>query len=406
MRVLLLLPGTSYRSGAFLAAAQKLGAEIVVASEEKNALAGLNPAGLLTLDFDAPDACAAQLAAQVQPAIDAVIGVDERTAVVAATVSAKLGLRHNPIEAVVAAGDKLKMRRKLSESGIPVPPFESCSLSEDPTQLSKRVAYPCVLKPLNLSASRGVIRANNEAEFIQSFLRVRSIVQGPASGNGNSTSRNILVEQYLPGKEVAVEGLLLDGNLHPLAIFDKPDPLEGPFFEETIYVTPSRLSHDQQGSIIAAAGLAAGALGLRHGPVHVELRINERGPWILEIAGRSIGGRCSRALRFGDGVSLEELTLRHALRLPLMLERERAASGVMMIPIPRGGILREVRGLDEARSVPGVDEVSITAHRGQRLVPWPEGSQYLGFLFARSQEPEQVEAALRLAHSRLEIVFE
>jgi biotin carboxylase len=220
--------------------------------------------------------------------------------------------------------------------------------------------------------------------------------------------REILVEEFVPGREVALEGLLTNGELLVLALFDKPDPLEGPFFEETIYVTPSRLPTDTQAEITSCAARAASALGLREGPMHGELRVNERGPWVIEIAARSIGGRCSRALRFGADISLEELILRHALRmdLPVLdLQRERRAAGVMMLPIPRAGILREVRGEQEALTVPGIEELNVTARPGEELVPLPEGTRYLGFLIARGETPDAVEAALRNAHRRLEFVI-
>jgi biotin carboxylase len=212
----------------------------------------------------------------------------------------------------------------------------------------------------------------------------------------------LLVERYLPGVEVAVEGLLTGGALRTLAIFDKPDPLEGPFFEETIYVTPSRLPDATQAAISARTAEAAAALGLREGPVHAELRINDEGVWPIELAGRSIGGLCSSVLEFGVGVSLEELILRHAVGLPLPdAGRTGAAAGVMMIPIPRGGMLRGVAGVEEALAVPNVTGVEITAPLNQPVTPLPEGASYLGFIFARAETPERAEAALRAAHARL-----
>jgi biotin carboxylase len=219
-------------------------------------------------------------------------------------------------------------------------------------------------------------------------------------------SQHILVEGFIPGREVALEGLLSDGRLRVLALFDKPDPLDGPFFEETIYVTPSRLPAPVQEGITARTAEALNALGLRHGPIHAELRVNDQGPWIIEIAPRSIGGLCSRALRFGDGTSLEELILRHSLGLDVeLLERENQASGVMMIPIPQAGILREVQGQAEAEGVPGIEEVRLTIPVGQELIPPPGGARYLGFVFARGEAPEQVEATLREAHRRLTFVI-
>ena len=246
-------------------------------------------------------------------------------------------------------------------------------------------------------------------------MRDASVSTDLASRIPHPASRSILVEEFVPGPEVALEGLLVAGQLQVLALFDKPDPLDGPYFEETIYVTPSRLPADAQRAVAACAERAAAALGLREGPVHAELRVNSRGPWLIELAARPIGGRCSRALRFeirergkgkGETFSLEEIVIRHALGMELpVLERERQASGVMMIPVPGAGVLREVRGVDAARAVPLVEEVAIVAHPGQVLVPWPEGARYPGFIFARGASPEAVETALRAAHRQLQFVL-
>jgi biotin carboxylase len=260
------------------------------------------------------------------------------------------------------------------------------------------------LKPVFLSGSRGVARADSRESFVERFLWLRKFLEAPElRERGGADSDVVLLEEFVEGPEVALEGLVTDGRLRVLALFDKPDPLDGPFFEETIYVTPSRLPERLQAEITRVSAEAARAIGLRHGAVHAELRLRDgETPVVLEIAGRSIGGLCSRTLRFGLGVSLEELLLRHALGREVDdLTREATASGVMMIPIPGRGTLVATRGLEEARSVPGVEGVEITAHPGSRLVPLPEGSSYLGFLFARGTSPESVESALRKAHARL-----
>jgi biotin carboxylase len=276
-------------------------------------------------------------------------------------------------------------------------------LSDDPEEAAGRVGYPCVLKPTILAGSRGVVRADDPAAFVAAFRRVAAILREPETSSLGEGATEVLVEDFIPGREVAVEGLLVEGELHVLALFDKPDPLDGPYFEETIYVTPSRLPADVQAAIGAEARWAARALGLTEGPIHAELRVNDEGPWVVEVAARTIGGLCSRSLRFGAGLSLEELVLRHALGIELdSLERERRPAGVMMIPIPRGGVLRSVRGREDALAVPGIEDVTISAHVGQELVPLPEGSRYLGFILARAESPETVEAALRAAHERLD----
>jgi biotin carboxylase len=331
-----------------------------------------------------------------------VVGVDDVTAAAAAAIAERLGLRASPPAAVAAARDKFQMRQCLAAAGVPVPRFRRIRLDENPVLAARGVAFPCVLKPLSLSASRGVIRANTTEQFVVAFKRIGVLLRRDDVSVSGDAAQYLLAEAYVPGLEVALEGLLRGGTLNVLALFDKPDPLEGPYFEETIYVTPSRLPEAVQDAIRATTVAACAALGLTEGPVHAELRVNDDGPWVLEVAARSIGGLCSRTLRFGTGMTLEEIILRHALGWPIAtLERERPAAGVMMVPIPRGGTLRAVHGVEEAKAVPHVEDVVISAHVGQEVVPLPEGWQYLGFVFARSRDPAEVEDALRIAHSRL-----
>ncbi|RPH83903.1 MAG: ATP-grasp domain-containing protein [Candidatus Rokuibacteriota bacterium] len=402
-RLLLLLPTTTYRTEDFLLAARTLGVDIVCASEKPSTFEAHAPDHLLTLDFGDPDAAAARVAelAARQP-LSAVVGVDDLTTVAAAAIAERLGLRSSAVAAVAAARDKYQMRQCLAAAGVPIPRFRRIALKDDPFLAARGVAFPCVLKPLALSASRGVIRANTVDQFIAAVRRIAALLQRPDVDAGGDAARYLLAEEYVPGVEVALEGLLVGGTLSTLALFDKPDPLEGPFFEETIYVTPSRLPTAVQQAIEEVTAAACAALGLDEGPVHAELRVNDAGPWVLEVAARSIGGLCSRTLRFGTGMTLEEIILRHALGWSIAsLTRERRPAGVMMIPIPRAGRLTAVRGTAAAAAVAGIEEVTITAHIGQQLVPLPEGWQYLGFVFARADTPDRVEAALRDAHARL-----
>ncbi len=402
-RLLLLLPTTTYRTEDFLDAARTLGVDIVCASEKPSTFEVHAPDHLLTLDFTDPDGAAtkvAELAAR-RP-LRAVVGVDDLTTVAAAAIAERLGLRTNAVAAVTAARDKFQMRQCLAAAGVPIPRFRRIALKDDPFLAARGVQFPCVLKPLALSASRGVIRANNVDQFMAAFRRIAALLARDDVEVSGDAAQYLLAEEYIPGLEVALEGLLLGGTLHTLALFDKPDPLEGPYFEETLYVTPSRLPTAVQGAIERVAAAACTALGLVEGPVHAELRFNDAGPWVLEVAARSIGGLCSRTLRFGTGMTLEEIILRHALGWPIeTLTRERRPAGVMMIPIPRAGRLQAVRGQESAQSVAGVEDVTLTAHVGQELVPLPEGWQYLGFIFARAETPDAVEAALRDAHARL-----
>ena len=398
-RVLLLLSAHTYRSGAFLEGAERLGLEAVRGVDVPEELAKRWNVRL-PLAFGDVERSAEKIVAFARHApLDAIISVDDSASLLAAAASAALGLPHNSPDAALAARDKAVMRRQLRDGGVAVPAFARYGLGEDPVVVARDVPYPCVVKPLLLSGSRGVMRADDPEGFVAAFERLRRLLLSEGYREDDAA---VLVEEFIPGVEVALEGILTGGRLRVLALFDKPDPLDGPFFEETIYVTPSRLPSEAQAAIARSTEDAAKALGLREGPVHAELRVNERGPWIVEIAGRSIGGLCSSVLRFGAGVCLEELILRHAVGMPIDdLAREEGAAGVMMIPIPRAGLLVGVEGVEEAGAAPGIVGVEITARLRQPLVPLPEGSSYLGFLFARADEPAAVEAALRESHSRL-----
>jgi biotin carboxylase len=398
--VLLLLPTATYRAEDFLAAAEAVGAEVVVASERRQALRRSMGDRALRVDLRRPERAAqavVELAERV--GLDAVVAVDDGGVATAALAGERLGLAHNPPAAVAATRDKAAMRRAFQEAGIPQPGFRVLRPGDD----AGTVNLPAVLKPVALSASRGVVRADDPAAARAAEARIRAIL----ADAGEDPDGPVLAETYEPGAEVAVEALLRAGELEVLAVFDKPDPLEGPYFEETIYVTPSRLPAERLRLVEETAAAAARALGLREGPVHAELRLDGDRIRVLELAARSIGGLCSRALRFGAGISLEEVILRHALGLPLGDHaREQAAAGVMMLPIRRAGTLREVRGLDAARAVPGVSDVRITIAPGRPVVPLPEGDRYLGFAFARGETPAEVEAALRAADAALDVVLD
>jgi len=388
----------TYRAKAFMSAARRLGVDVVVGSDERGPLSRRTAGAQLGLDLTRPARSAARIVkvAEERP-FDAIVNVDDETTVVAAQAATRLGLVSNSVDAARLTRDKYLMRRALKRAGLPVPAFRRIAVDADPVAEGKRAPYPCVLKPVAQSASRGVIRANNPAEFVIAFERIAAMLADDGAGQ-----RHLIVEGFIPGAEVALEGLLDRGRLRVLALFDKPDPLDGPFFEETIYVTPSRQTAEAQQAIVETVERASAAFGLRHGPIHAELRLSPDGPVVLEVAARSIGGLCSNALRFGVDMSLEELILRHAAALDVpTFDREQAASGAMMLPIPRAGALRQVAGQAEALAVPGITGLEITIGVGQTLVPLPEGDRYLGFLFARGETPGQVEAALREAHARL-----
>ncbi|MCG8605948.1 ATP-grasp domain-containing protein [bacterium] len=407
-RVLFLMPTRTYRANSFLEASNKLNVDAVVGSDRRQALEAFTKGKTLTLDFHRLDSVQQSIVDfhQRYP-LDAIIPVDDDTAVLAAMGAKALSIPFNSPDSVRATREKHRMRERLMKTGLPIPSAKVFSTGDDAPSLSRSMLYPCVLKPVFLAASRGVIRADDTNQFVVAFDRITKLLRSPElRKRGGQLSELILVEDYIPGIEVALEGIMCDGELKVLALFDKPDPLEGPYFEETIYVTPSRLTEETQQSIIDSTFAGAQALGLRHGPVHAELRVKDSEPWILEIAARSIGGLCARALRFDDGISLEELILRHGLGEDIAhLEREKLASGVMMLPIPRHGVLQEIRGLSAARSVHNIEDVKITVALEQEVIPLPEGDRYLGFIFARAATPEVVERSIRQAYAQMEFVI-
>jgi biotin carboxylase len=411
-RLLLLLPSSTYRAGAFVDAARRLGVDLTVGSDHRSTMTPLQPTSLLQVDLaDGDRACAQAAAFHADHALSAVVGVDDDTTVLAARISAALGLTHPSPAACEAARDKALQREILARASVPVPRFELHRVTDDLAAIARTNPYPCVLKPTRLAMSRGVMRADDPVQFVERAERLRRILAMPDAAAASGSAVDVfLVETFVPGREFAVEGLLQSGELTVLAVFDKPDPLDGPFFEETIYVTPSRLPAAEQARVVACVAQAATALGLADGPVHAEVRLNEQGPWLIELAARPIGGRCSAVLRFGpkSETSLEELLLRRALgeRLgPEDLSREASAAAVLMIPTTDAGTLRGVEGVADARLVPWVDDVAITAHPGQELVPLPEGSRYLGFIFARAPDPATAEEAVRRAHTMLRIAL-
>jgi biotin carboxylase len=408
-RLLLFTTKLGYQTRSFEEAALKLGIQLVYVTDRCHQLEDPWGDRAIAVHFENAEVAAyTVMEAMRGQTVDGVLALGDRPAAAAAYAARGLGLRYNHPAAVEACRSKLRMREVFRDAGLRVPWFRDFPISPAPEPALLAIQFPCVLKPLSLSASQGVVRANNREEFMAAAARIRRLLESPEirSTRGPHLDR-MLVEGYIPGREVAVEGLLTDGKLRLLAIFDKPDPLEGPYFEETIYITPSRLSQAEQRAVERCARDAARALGLSHGPVHAEFRINDDGVWPLEVAPRPIGGLCARALRFVSGteqktIDLEELLLRHALELPgTDAPRESLASGVLMIPVPKSGILEAVNGEDAARATPGVSDLLITARLHDYIAAWPEGSSYLGFLFAKGASADEAEQAIRTAHDKL-----
>jgi biotin carboxylase len=402
-RLLLIGATTGYQTRAFAEAAERLGYQLILATDRCHVLDDPWGDSAIALRFEDPEGAAEAIPAAAT--VDGIVAVGDRPAYIAALAAKRLGITYNSPDAVNASRNKFLARERFRAAGLLVPDFHRVPLTDGPDHAASVARYPCVLKPLGLSASRGVIRADYPAEFVAAFKRIERLLADPDIARlHEDQDRFLQVETFIEGREFALEGILTRGQLRVIAIFDKPDPLNGPFFEETIYITPSREDSSTQLAIIQTTEAAIAALGLSHGPIHAEMRVNRRGVWMLEVAARPIGGLCARVLP-----GLEELILRHAAgedvsSLPTSSPASGvapAAAGVMMIPIPREGVYVDTEGLEEARAQPGIEEVIITAKQGQKLIPLPEGASYLGFIFARGDSPDTVDRALRSSHQQL-----
>jgi biotin carboxylase len=406
-RVLILSTTTGYQLRSFGDAAQALGVELVFVTDRCHALEDPWRDGAIPIRFHEEDAAVETVVAEAaRRPVHGILAVGDRPVVLSARIAQALGLPGNPPQAARASTNKRLTREKLARAGLHVPEFLSSSTRADVVPLAVRLYYPVVVKPIALSGSRGVIRADTPTQLVAAFQRVSTLlsrfdIRAQRSGGEGE----ILIESFIPGHEYAVEGVVTQGRFTAFAVFDKPDPLDGPFFEERIYVTPPAISAETEWAMLHAVQSAVSALGLRNGPIHAECRVNSEGVYVLEVAARPIGGLCSKVLRFGTGSatrSLEYVLLQHALGHDVSRDsRETEAAAVMMIPIPGRGVFKGVSGEDEARLVPFVEDVQITAKRDQLLEPLPESGSYLGFIFARGPLPAQVEAAVREAHQRL-----
>ena len=396
-------PYSSYRIAPYLDAARQLGIELLIISEGRHSLVSEIAEGI-HVDFSKPDAAIETILAAIENRpVRGVLGCDDATVELAAWLADRLGLTSNPPASSRLSRRKDLARQRLVEAGLPVPAFSVIDIDSTVAAQLEAVSFPCVVKPLSLSGSRGVIRADNPGQLQAACQRIQAILENETS-LPDEERQLLLVEQFIPGPEVAVEGLLCDGKLEVLALFDKPDPLEGPFFEETIYTTPSRLPLEAQQKIRQRVADICEAYGLVDGPVHAELRWHEGEAWVMELASRTIGGQCARLLQFSTGLALEELVLANAVGEAITPRRMEEGAGVMMIPIRQSGILRRVEGLLAANKVPGIRDIEISIREGYELVPLPEGASYLGFIFATADSAAAAEAALREAHASLRFI--
>lgn len=398
-RLLLLLPAAGYANQDFIAAAARLSIELVACADHCRLLAkdwGLPP--LMSVPFDRPGAAVRQVLRALPRPVDAVLAVDDHGAALAAQLRVALSLPGNPPEAVATLTDKLRFRQLQQSIGLLHPAF--VGVEDDGVGVAETLGFPLVVKARQLNASRGVIRVDDVEQYARAMRKVRAI---QARAQRHAGTLGVLVERFIPGVEVALDGVLSDGTLQVLAVFDKPDPLDGPTFVETLFVTPSRLPTETQSELAAAVQRACVAAGVKDGVVHAEARINDAGVWLLEIAPRSIGGLCGRVLTATLGMNTAEIVLRHALGLPLPTLANACAAGVMMIPAQAGGIFQGIDGVASAGAVSAITHIEITAHPGQLVAPPPEGTGYLGFIFSSASTPQEAEAALRAAYAALTV---
>lgn len=400
--MLLVAHPASYRTASFIRAGERLGIRTVVAS---NSRLGLSPTGRpgVEIDFSDPQIAVERVRQfHARDPISAVLGVEDASLEIAASVAQVLSLKSNKPQAIQDARLKHQCRKILATAGLLSPTYRVLEPEEMiNSEWVGECEFPCVVKPVSLSGSRGVIRADHVNELSAAIVRVQRMLERESP----YLDRNILIEKFIEGHEYAVEGVLCSGDFQCLAVFDKPDPLDGPYFEETIYLTPPDIQNDIKTDIVKTIAIACRAIGLTHGPIHAECRVNSKGVWVLEVAPRTIGGQCAQLLELALGLSLEEVIMSNALGHSVCVENDGQAAGVMMIPVPGPGVMRRLEGLARARAVNRIESVLIDVNPGHLFVPWPEGSSYPGFIFAKAPYTAQVERALRQAHAELKFVL-
>jgi biotin carboxylase len=399
--IVLISPHSSYRLGPYIKAAEKLNTHVIVASQGEYSLVSAAASGI-HINFNQSDAPEQILTALQGKNINAVIGTDDLTVEIASRVALALGLRHNDLVASRYTQRKDLARECLANSPVRIPAFEKHALTALIGNPSIGIAYPCVIKPLALSGSRGVIRINNTQGLLAACVRLQAMLMHATMND--EERQYVLVEAYIPGYEYAFEGLLDNGHLQMLALFDKPDLMEGPYFEETYYITPSRLDQQSQNKIILAVEQACKAYGLHEGPVHAEVKIHDDQVWFMEMASRTIGGQCAQLLTYATGLSLEEIVIQQAAGFEVHINEAQNAAGVLMIPIKERGLLRRVEGILAASKIEYIEDIEISIQEGYELIPLPEGDSYLGFIFARAPTPELADQALRKAYNALTII--
>ena len=407
--IILIIPCSSYRTNAFIEAVKRLELEVLILTNDTQVFEGISKNSIISLNFNHWTERITEIRLwSSKNNLTSVIGVDEESVMIAAEISKELGIVHNSIESVKKTRNKFLLRTCLKNNNLPSPWFNRFAIKEDPKKLIKKINYPCVLKPTFLSASQGVIRVDNKSDFIEGFKMLKELLARHEISRRNKEQSNwILIEEYIPGKEISIEGLVLNGKLKPLTLFDKPEPLEGPTFPETFFITPSKLENKTQVILFELAQQVIEALGIKHGPVHIEARINVEGIFILECAVRSIGGLCSKILQFSGGISLEELIIRSSLgRNVEKVQKNSKAKGIMIMPVIHGGVLKEIKGREKALSVKGITGLETTVTKGERLEPLPKEAKYPGFIFAEGRNQDAVENSLRKAWSVIEILFE
>lgn len=399
--ILLIAPARSYRVASYIQAAEKLGYRLLIVSDSRHSLVSAIADGI-TIDFDQPDQAFNTVIKSIQSkSIVTVIATDDRVVTLSSRIAKALGLAHNDPQATLLTYRKDLARIRLQQQHCNVPEFRVCAF-EKIADIAEDLDYPVVIKPLMLSGSRGVIRADDAEQCIQAGHRVARIVQ--LETQDDYERNHCLIEQFLKGDEVAIEGFVQSGKFINLAMFDKPEPMNGPFFEESFYITPSRLPTHVQQAVIDEIERSCHAYGLTHGPIHAEARITDQGVFLLEMASRTIGGQCAQLIEFALGQKLEEVIIRLMCLEKLALSTNRQHAGVLMIPIPKGGILKRVEGLLDARRVDHISSIEIHIQPGYELIPLPEGSSYLGFIFASAASYDDTLQALKSAHEKLKFI--
>ncbi len=382
-KLLLVIPENSYKSNDFVVAAEKLGIDFLIITDSEQVSSKFSD----TVIINKFDAELNKNNLKKLKDVTHVLPVDHSALKFSGYLVDLLEVKGNKLESINLSMNKYESR-KIFNSLLDIKVNNEIIKNIDDVNTFINKNGTSVLKPIYGTASKSVLKINNVEKNKE---QIEKLMQ-------DCFDQDLVIEEYIDGKEYALEGTIINSELKKIVIFDKPVEYKHPYFEESIYITPSELSSEAEKRVVSIVDKACKKIGLEDGPVHVEFKINENQIFIIEINPRMIGGLCSRCLSFGlFKVSLEEIILHAFMNNELKnIELLNNYVGVLMIPTPKSGKFISINK-EELENIPNISNVEITVPEGSDLLEPPYGDKYLGFAFSQGIDKKTVNESLLTA---------